>query len=310
MNKYLKIFLKKQILIGLSLAGLSTLIAFWKGEAYWLKHPYFAGLLTGITTLFITFLIIENLKIEYANSLWREVAKVAYKDISRFCKELVALVQLTYVPTELISDESNFNSERKRNALNLDPWDLDLSTRAQEGKRQEFSAVGVIEDLRHNTHRHLPLVSVMNNFSNVEFSKWALLQIDTLWTSHCDLMAKWASLMMNSGESREILNSFASFDHDFRILYYQLKETSTAVGDKQELFERIDLSEVWFNLNFLDIRARVLHNELRRKAEPDDIGRPDAFVICDKMKPLARPITTRKLTKEKFFGACDFFSQN
>lgn len=306
MNKYLAIVIKKQILLGVLIAGLLTAGALLIGEKYWESHPYFAGLLTGTTTLFITFLIIETWKIEYSNSLWREVAKVAYKDMSRLCKDLVGFVQLTYVSPELILARSHQSVNSASSAQHLDPWDLDLKTRAmRSGRLDILQSIFVTESVSSNDHRHVPVAELAENLSTPEMVSWAISQIDNLWTTHCSLISQWASLMMNSSESREFLNSFATLDHDFRILYYQLNAVLSALPPKGIPNQEKMIAEIWFSLNYLDLRARVLHNKLRRRAEPDYIGRPDEIILCPKSDSHYEAIIEREFDFSNIHVICD-----
>lgn len=268
MKDLLRILSNKKILIAFLLTvGLALFlngsIGITVDRAIWSRRPFLTGVVTGLLTLAFSFFILETWRQEHTNQLWHEVAKVAYKDISRACRDMVATVQLLYTCLDQLPSEYNSNI--------LDPWDLKLHERARVSKRDSSVPILMQHDtvMIGNQDRHFSLSRCVQLCEDESWRQWSLAQIDLLWTKHCDLIAQWAPLMMQSDQSREFLNNFSMFDHNFRRIYFNLYEFQSGSGEK-----------LWSELTLLDLRARAMYNSLRGAARPDQVNRPDLFKLC------------------------------
>jgi len=253
----------------------------------WQDHPFTLGIVTGLITLFISFFILEEWRQEHTNQLWREVAKVAYKDVSRLCREIVRSMQLLYVCVEQLPQDNDY--------LYLDPWGLDLAKKVNESKRNIDVAILSIESpvMFKNHHRHFAYARCQELCADESWRIWALKQIDMLWSQHCDLVGKWAPLMMESNESREFLNQFSKLDQNFRRIYFSLL-------DYRDGYEK----RLWAEFNLLDLQSRAIYNSLRVAASPDYVGRPDLFKLCYARDTAAKKHLELLGTVEDLEGYC------
>ena len=263
---------------------------------FWANNYFISSLITGITVLAISLSILEAWRSERANQRWQEIAKVTYKDLSRACRDIVAVVQVFYVSSESLLEISG-----KEPKDILDPWDLNLLRLISLHKRIELPNYPrkEPENTHYSKHRHFPKEIARRLFSDSLWREWADGQIDRSWTRHCELVAMWSSLMMESDESRTFLNYFAMLDHDLRRIYYGLLD----YNDSNEEFEKL-----WLEINLLDVRSRILYNRLRGAAKVDSVSRPDIIKYCTIDRKDIEKIFDPKLGSDEILSQyCKFF---
>lgn len=229
----------------------------------WEHFPFLTGIVSGVITLAFSFFIFENWRQKRTDQLWEEVAKVTYKDLSRTCRDIVATIQILYICVKQLPHEYD--------RAYLDPWSLNLFERVNRSQRQLHAPI--LDATHHimieNPHRHFSKERCEHLYQNQDWRKWAIVQVDLLWTQHCDVVAKWAPLMMHSSQSRKFLNEFSKFDHEFRRIYFKLSDSDS-----------FKVENLWNDITLLDLSARALYNDLREAANPDPVNRPDLFHLC------------------------------
>lgn len=248
------------MILGLLIAVLIVLaLVDWQHNSFWSRHVFFTGLCTGFATLAVTIFGINDLMERRASRRWRFVADVAYRGLARESRDVSVAFALLYCdldhPLEAGYSDPNFQRDR------LTP--LGEIRRTLPGK-DTVTAFGDsrIPALPDDVGVRLPEKRIRFLLTDQSWVSLSHQEVARLVDVNRETVAKWATLLMNSKESREELNRYSSLNDGIFRLAYELQRFSV---DRQEC----RIQTIWSLLVINDCKARVLTNHLWKMAGED-----------------------------------------
>lgn len=244
---------RNNLILGLlTCVGLTAVILDVRHNSFWAEHAFLTGATTGFLTLGISIFGINEFIERRASRRWRFVADVAYRGLARESRDVSVTLASLYCDLDYEPESAykvvDFHKDR------LTP--LGEIRRFPDGKEQinafhnqSLPALDSDVDFRIPEHRIRFLLN------DADWLNMAGREVSQLVNVNRETVAKWATLLMNSQESREELNNFSHLNDGIFALAFELQRFSVD-GDQRRIETVIDL----FALN--DLRSRLITNHL------------------------------------------------
>jgi hypothetical protein len=252
----------KDYLILLFLLLVTTVLIYTDRSAsgFWSKHAFITGVLTGFVTLAITIFGVDRFGQYRDARRWEFVAHVAYRGLARVSRDVAASFASLYCdvnhPVESAYKEADFRTDC------LTP--LGEIRRFPEGRDQ----IGAYFDpnlprIEDSPDARLPKARIFFLLKDHNWVEMAASETATLVDLNRRAVAEWATLLMNSSESRKQLNYFSRMnDGIFRL--------SVELGRYKVDRDLSHISEIWRLFQLNDLRARCITNNLWHLAAEDN----------------------------------------
>lgn len=247
------------ILCILIAVALAAVIVDVRNHSFWAGHAFLTGLLTGFLTLGISIFGINDFLERRAAKRWGFVAEVAYRGLGRESRDVSVTLASLYCnldhPLEAAYMERDFDKSK------LTP--LGELRRLPKGKEEiQIFCSPKLPELDNGVDVRVPAERLRVLLSDPAWVQMAERETGALVNINRETVAKWASLLMNSTESRKQLNDFSHMNEGIFELAYELQRFEID-QDKGRIERIIDL----FALN--DLRSRLLTNRLWTLADEE-----------------------------------------
>jgi len=252
-----------------------------KPGTYWTLHAFITAIVAGFVTLGITVLGIDRMSQARDKKRWLFVAHVAYRGLARESRDISATFASLY--------------------CNLD-HEIESAYKSIDFRTDRLTPLGEIrkfplgrEEVLSYRHKSLPEIHSFDDARLPRDRIYFLLK-DMFWVELVErevaelvnrnraTVAQWATLLMNSDESREQLNFFSQLNDGL----FQL----AAVLNRYSVDRKVDhVPEIWKLLQLNDIRSRQLTNQLWH------LSGEDAYKFV--MNPFHKRMTMRRILSVK-----------
>ena len=255
---------------------------------YWSLHAFITAIVAGFVTLGVTILGIDRFSKSRDKKRWEFVAHVAYRGLARESRDISTTFASYYCNLdhqfEAAYKSVNFRTDR------LTPLG---EIRSFPAGREKIAAYvdPLLPEIPEYYDARLPRERIYFLLHDMDWVELVMKGVAELVNRNRSTVAQWATLLMNSDESREQLNYFSKLnDGLFRLTEnlgrYRVDQNSDHLGDIWKLFQ----------LN--DIRARQLTNQLWHLSGEDSYK----FVTNEHHKKLSMKKVLSNQSEEMLLG--------
>jgi hypothetical protein len=247
-------------------------------KGLWATHPFLSGMTTGALTLAFTVLIVNRYLSLRDGRRWRRVAAVAYRGLARESRDISASLASLYCDLSHIIGASYLDPEWRPKGLSP-IGEIRAIPNGKDAIRAFLHADLPPED---DPDDLLPAPRVKHLASDEEWSRLVADHLASLVDRNRDAVARWAPLMMEADEPRDLLDAFASLNEELFMLHVKFRQLSVGAEDL------VDIEDVVDHWRIIDGKARILTNTLWRLAGeghysmrlPSELEALDAVVVC------------------------------
>lgn len=227
---------------------------------FWAEHAFIAALVSGFVTLGITIFGVDRFTQYRDAKRWEFVAHVAYRGLARVSRDVSATFASMYCD---LNHEAE--SAYKYNDFHTDQLTpLGEIRKFPEGRELVGSYLDPsLPEIPYFPDARLPMDRIFFLLKDEKWLEMAARETAHLVNMNREAVGEWATLLMNSTESRRQLNYFSRMnDGIFRLA----TELERYLVDK----EPSHLREIWKYFLLNDLRARCVTNHLWHLAAEDN----------------------------------------